>query len=136
MFQSQSPACKNALINSETFEATLKSSAIIEDIVPSEFDLASTLVGVAINRRYRITTLIGAGPTSCLYKGFDRYSELHVLVKVLHPHLVSSQESIAVFERETELISPLLYPGFKRIIDKHVLSTGQLYVVMECDKDT
>jgi serine/threonine-protein kinase len=99
------------------------------------FVSSSTLVGVAINKRYRITELVGTGETSCLYKGFDRFSEKKVLIKVLHKHLTSSEKSIACFECEANEISPLTYPGIKCIMEKNVLCSGQPYVVMERDEE-
>lgn len=95
-------------------------------------DQSSSLIGVALDGRYRITELVGAGGTSCLYKGFDRYRNLPVAVKVLHRHLITSKQSRQCFEEEARSGSLLSYPDVVRIIDQRVLSTGQPYVVMEC----
>jgi len=111
-------------------------STIINHFLNDQTDASTastnTLVGVAINKRYRVTELVGAGETSCLYKGFDRYSDRKVLIKILHRHLVSSRKSLDLFEREAQEITPATYPAIKSVLEKHMLCTGQPYVVMEC----
>ncbi len=95
---------------------------------------ANSLIGVALDKKYRITELIGAGGTSCLYKGFDRFTDTPVVVKVLHRHLVASKKIRQRFEKEAKTASLLSYPNIVGIIDKNVMPSGQPYFVMECAK--
>ncbi len=94
----------------------------------------SSLIGIALDSRYRITELVGAGTTSCLYKGFDRFSNVSVIVKILHRHLTSSRKSLLLFAQEAEAAKTVTYPGVVGVIDENIAPTGQPYIVWECSK--
>jgi serine/threonine-protein kinase len=103
-----------------------------EERTDKAFDRSAALVGVALDGRYRVTELVGAGETSCLYNGFDRFRNIPVAIKVLHRHLVTRAGFIDRFDDEASSPDVLgSYPSVTRIIEQRVLSTGQPYVVME-----
>ncbi len=85
--------------------STLPMISEITGQVPEErtdkaFDRSAALVGVALDGRYRVTELVGAGETSCLYNGFDRFRNIPVAIKVLHRHLVTRAGFIDRFDDE------------------------------------
>ncbi|MGH9363698.1 MAG: protein kinase domain-containing protein [Thermoanaerobaculia bacterium] len=79
---------------------------------------------------YEILSPIGAGGMGEVYKARDTRLEREVAVKVLSPHLSSSEEMRQRFEREAKSISQLSHPHICALYDvgSH---EGTEYLVME-----
>ena len=89
------------------------------------------LVGETLDDRYKILDLIGKGKSGFVYKAEQTKFNRPVAVKVLHDHLLGSQESVKRFQREAEAISKLRHGSLLEIIDFGFTQDKQPYMVTE-----
>lgn len=89
------------------------------------------LIGTVLNERYVITSEIGRGGMSIVYKGIQQPMDRTVAIKMLQAQLVSDQISIKRFQQEAQAASHLQHPNVITIYDYGVVATGQPYLVMD-----
>lgn len=89
------------------------------------------LVGETLDDRYKLLDLIGKGKSGFVYKAEQTKFNRPVAVKVLHEHLLGSQESVKRFQREAEAISKLRHDSLLEIIDFGFTQSKQPYMVTE-----
>ena len=95
-------------------------------VTPSRFEAATVL-----NGRYQITRLLGRGGMGEVYLAMDSRINRNVAVKVLHPDLVSSKESLRRFAVEAQAVSALNHPHIVTIYDLETTEDGTLFIVAE-----
>lgn len=93
--------------------------------------MPDNLMGTTVADRYQILELVGAGGWSKVFKAKQLGLNRLVAVKVMHAHLVNSQENMARFQREAEAASKLAHPAIAGVFDFGVLKDGRPYMVME-----
>jgi hypothetical protein len=76
--------------------------------------LASSLIGLALNERFRVEEKVGEELLGSLYLATDEHPDHHgrkVMVKVLHPHLTGNEEKFARFAREITATDMVRHPN-------------------------
>ncbi len=89
------------------------------------------LIGRTIGGAYVVLDLIGVGGMGRVYRAEQRMLGRTVAIKVIHPHLLSDEQSLARFYTEARAASRLNHPNSVSIIDFGRTDDGILYLVME-----
>jgi serine/threonine protein kinase len=89
------------------------------------------LLGVVIAERYKISSIIGIGGWSVVYKAFDNILSRPIAIKALHSHLCVDQTKLQRFQREAESASKLSHENIAVIYDLGELSAGRPFISME-----
>ena len=88
------------------------------------------LVGLVVDKRYRIVSRIARGGMATVYRAQDERLDRPVAFKVMHPHLAESQDFVARFRREARSAARIVHPGVVRVYDQGIVH-GQGFLVME-----
>ena len=75
------------------------------------------LMGRTIGGSYVILDLVGVGGMGRVYRAEQRMLGRTVAIKVIHPHLLSDEQSVARFYNEARAASRLNHPNSVSIID-------------------
>ncbi len=95
------------------------------------------LLGVVVEGRYKIESVIGQGSAGTVYKAIQELIGREVAIKVLHDYLVSDQEFIKRFTQEAKASSRLSHPNIITIYDFGVIPKGgRPYIAMDLLKGT
>lgn len=95
------------------------------------------LLGLVVEGRYRIESVIGQGSAGTVYKAIQELIRREVAIKVLHDYLVSDEEFIKRFRQEAKASSRLSHPNIITIYDFGVLpKTGRPYIAMDLLRGT
>ena len=78
-----------------------------------------------------VLDLVGVGGMGRVYRAEQRMLGRTVAIKVVHPHLLSDEQSVARFYNEAKAASRLNHPNSVSIIDFGRTDDGILYLVME-----
>ena len=89
------------------------------------------LIGRVIGDAYVVLELVGVGGMGRVYRAEQRALARSVAIKVIHPHLLSDETSVARFYTEARAASSLNHPNSVGIIDFGRTDDGILYLVME-----
>lgn len=89
------------------------------------------LLGVKIDSRYEVKSLIATGGWSSVYLGQDLSLNRPVAIKLLHTSLAGNAEDIKRFKQEAVAISALTQPNIITIFDCGYLPDGQPYMITE-----
>lgn len=92
--------------------------------------LADPLVGMVIDERYRIVSLLARGGMATVYTGYDTRLERPVAIKVMHPHLAQSADYVQRFRREARAAARIIHPSVVSVFDQGIVG-GSGYLVME-----
>jgi len=88
------------------------------------------IVGEQIDK-YQVLSRIGEGGMATVYLGRHVTLGRQVAVKILHPHLSSSEKNRRRFEREARAIEHLHHPNILRIFDFSGHTVERCYIVTE-----
>lgn len=80
--------------------------------------------------RYQVVSLLGAGASGVVYRGFDPQLKRPVALKLLRPEVHGSQEQSARMLREAQAMARLSHPHVVAVYDVG-LHDGTVYLVME-----
>ena len=89
------------------------------------------LLGMVVADRYDVSSIIGIGGWSVVYKAYDKTLERPIAIKALHAHLCVDQTKLLRFKREAESASKLNHPNIAVIYDCGDLWPGRPYISME-----
>lgn len=89
------------------------------------------LVGQTLPGGYLVLDLLSVGGMGRVYRAEQRALGRTVAVKVIHPHLLSDENSIVRFMTEARAASQLNHPNSVSVIDFGKTEDGQPYLVME-----
>ena len=90
------------------------------------------LLGMLVEERYRIESLIGQGSAGAVYKARQELIGRDVAVKVLHDYLVSDDEFVKRFKQEARAASRLSHPNIISIYDFGLIPLGRRpYIAMD-----
>jgi serine/threonine protein kinase len=92
---------------------------------------ATAEIGSIIDKRYRITGVLGTGGMGSVYRGEHIKLRRPVAVKMLHAHFSQTSEASKRFEREAFAAGRLDHPNCVTVSDFGELDDGTLYLVME-----
>lgn len=94
-------------------------------------DNGDQLVGQTLPGGYQVLDLLSVGGMGRVYRAEQRALRRTVAVKVIHPHLLSDENSIVRFMTEARAASQLNHPNSVSVIDFGKTEDGQPYLVME-----
>lgn len=89
------------------------------------------LIGMLIQDRYRIESLVAKGSMGVIYKATQEAIGRTVAIKVMHGYLVNDEESMKRYHKEAKAASRLNHPNITAVYDFGVLASGQPYIVMD-----
>lgn len=89
------------------------------------------LIGMMIQDRYRIESLVAKGSMGVIYKASQQAIGRTVAIKVMHGYLVNDEESMKRYQKEAKAASRLNHPNITTVYDFGVLASGQPYIVMD-----
>lgn len=87
--------------------------------------------GDTLNDRYEIVRLLGRGGMGEVYLANDKRMNRRVALKVLHPDLVSSKESLRRFALEAQAASALNHPHIMTVYEFDTCEDDSLVIVAE-----
>ncbi len=90
-----------------------------------------SLIGRAIEGKYRIRGRVGAGGMGTVYRAHRILIGDEVAIKILHAEHVSQPQAVERFRREAQAAARLKHPNAVLIYDFGVTSDGLVYLVME-----
>ncbi|MBN1337182.1 MAG: protein kinase [Deltaproteobacteria bacterium] len=94
------------------------------------FSTGSPLIGTVLDK-YEILQKVGEGGMATVYRARHITLGREVAVKVLHPHLSSSQRNRQRFAREARAIEHLDHPNILRIYDYSGVDSEACFIVTE-----
>lgn len=86
--------------------------------------------GTVLAGRYRVIQRIGQGGAGSVYRADNLELGNEVAVKVLDTSRCT-EESIARFLREAEVLARIAHPGAVRVLDRGRTDEGTLWIAME-----
>ncbi len=90
------------------------------------------LLGLLVEDRYRIQSLIGQGSAGSVYRARQELIGRDVAIKVLHDYLVSDEEFVKRFKQEAKAASRLNHPNIITIYDFGIIPLGRRpYIAMD-----
>lgn len=91
---------------------------------------AGDVAGIQAGARYRLVRELGRGATGVVYLARDAELERDVAVKLLHPHLASSEraDQLARFFHEARVMASLRHPNVVAVLD---IDEASRRIVME-----
>ncbi|MEZ4402152.1 MAG: serine/threonine-protein kinase [Kofleriaceae bacterium] len=92
---------------------------------------AEALVGQELDGRYRIDALLGAGGMGAVFRGWHRFMDTPVAIKVLRPHLARDPHAAQRFVREARGTLKVASEHAVKVLDFAVTDGGLLYMVLE-----
>ena len=92
---------------------------------------ADPLVGRIVGGTYLLQEVVGVGGMGRVYKAEQSTLGRTVAVKVIHPHLLGDEQTVARFYQEARASSRLNHPNSVSIIDFGRTDDGILYLAME-----
>jgi serine/threonine protein kinase len=84
-----------------------------------------------IVEKYEVLEKVGEGGMATVYRGRHTTLDRTVAVKVLHPHLSSSEKNRTRFAREARAIEALTHPNILKIFDYSGPGSEQCFIVTE-----
>ena len=97
----------------------------------AESQTRDPLIGRTIGGAYVVLELVGVGGMGRVYRAEQSMLGRTVAIKVVHPHLLGDEQSVARFYTEARTASRLNHPNSVGIIDFGRTEDGILYLVME-----
>jgi serine/threonine protein kinase/tetratricopeptide (TPR) repeat protein len=94
-------------------------------------EASDPLIGRTVGGRYLLQEVVGVGGMGRVYKAEQSTLGRTVAVKVIHPHLLSDEQTVARFYQEARASSRLNHPNSVSIIDFGRTDDGILYLAME-----
>ncbi|MFB9778025.1 Stk1 family PASTA domain-containing Ser/Thr kinase [Brevibacterium otitidis] len=92
--------------------------------------LHDPLLGVVLNERYRVDSVVARGGMAMVYRGTDLRLDREVALKVMHQHLLDDETFVERFRREAIHAARLSHPNLIAVHDQG--SDGQaVYLVMD-----
>ncbi|MGB5813517.1 MAG: protein kinase [Polyangiales bacterium] len=92
---------------------------------------ADPLIGRLVGGTYLLQEVVGVGGMGRVYKAEQSTLGRTVAVKVIHPHLLGDEQTVARFYQEARASSRLNHPNSVSIIDFGRTDDGILYLAME-----
>jgi serine/threonine protein kinase, bacterial len=94
------------------------------------YQQSDPLVGIVLDGRYRVDTMIATGGMSAVYRGLDLRLDRPVACKVMDSRYAGDQQFLTRFQREARAVARLKDPGLVAVYDQGI--DGQHpFLVME-----
>ena len=123
-------SCGAALSSPDQRE--VETAAMTSEVTAEGKQLKSDpLIGISIDGRYRIDSLIGKGGMGAVYRSTRLLIGDEVAIKILHTGQVVDPHAAERFRREAQAAARLKHPNAVNIYDFGVSSDGLQYLVMD-----
>jgi eukaryotic-like serine/threonine-protein kinase len=93
-------------------------------------DLNEQRVGLVLNGKWRLDTLLGVGGMAAVYAASHRNGN-RVAVKILHPHCAIIENIRSRFQREGYVANKVEHPGAVRVLDDDTTEDGTPFLIMD-----
>jgi len=126
--------CNNcgATLNSFSASAEAETAAMTSEVTAeARKSKSDPLIGLSIDGRYRIDSVIGRGGMGTVYRATRLLIGDEVAIKVLHTGHVTDSHAAERFRREARAAARLKHPNAVSIYDFGVSSGGLQYLVMD-----
>jgi serine/threonine-protein kinase len=94
------------------------------------YQQSDPLVGVVLDGRYRVDTMIATGGMSAVYRGLDIRLDRPVALKIMDSRYAGDQQFLTRFQREARAVARLKDPGLVAVYDQGIDSQHP-FLVME-----
>lgn len=94
------------------------------------YQQSDPLVGIVLDGRYRVDTLIATGGMSAVYRGLDLRLDRPVACKIMDSRYAGDQQFLTRFQREARAVARLKDPGLVAVYDQG-LDSQHPFLVME-----
>jgi serine/threonine protein kinase, bacterial len=94
------------------------------------FGQSDPLVGIVLDGRYRVDTMIATGGMSAVYRGLDLRLDRPVALKIMDSRYAGDQQFLTRFQREARAVARLKDPGLVAVYDQG-LEGQHPFLVME-----
>ena len=94
------------------------------------YQQSDPLVGIVLDGRYRVDTLIATGGMSAVYRGLDLRLDRPVALKIMESRYAGDQQFLTRFQREARAVARLKDPGLVAVYDQG-LDSQHPFLVME-----
>lgn len=90
------------------------------------------LIGKVFAEKYQVTSVLGLGGMSIVYKALHKLMDRNVAIKMLHKNLKEDVDSLERFRLEARAASLLSHQNIIAVYDFGVTPDGEPYFVMDC----
>ncbi len=118
--------CGAAARSDDRFCASCGSSLVLDDSCGNSDPLIGRTIG-----SYVVQQIVGVGGMGRVYRAEQTTLGRTVAIKVIHPHLLGDEQTVARFYTEARAASRLNHPNSVGIIDFGRTDDGILYLAME-----
>ncbi len=87
--------------------------------------------GTVVAGKFTLKRIIASGGTATVFEAWDMLIERPVALKLLHPHLVQEQTSVARFRREAQATARVKHPNVVSVLEMGIRRDGAFYMVQE-----
>jgi serine/threonine protein kinase len=87
--------------------------------------------GAILLGKYRVDEVLGTGGMGRVVRAWHHYLNQPVAIKILHPHMAASAETVSRFLREAQANVMLRSEHIARVLDVGTLADGVPFMVME-----
>jgi serine/threonine protein kinase, bacterial len=94
------------------------------------YQQSDPLVGIVLDGRYRVDTMIATGGMSAVYRGLDLRLDRPVALKIMDSRYAGDQQFLTRFQREARAVARLKDPGLVAVYDQG-LDSQHPFLVME-----
>lgn len=92
---------------------------------------ANERIGTEIGGRYRLTRLLGEGAFGAVFEAEHTVTGRAVALKLLHGHLVQSQQIGQRFLLEAQAMAKIRHPGIVQVLDAGYEPDGTIFLALE-----
>lgn len=88
-------------------------------------------IGTIVDEKYQVTTLLGVGGYSNVYRANDMQQRRSVALKILHSHLAQKADTAARFNLEAKAAIQIVHPNVAKVYETGCTENGQPFIAME-----
>ncbi|MDR3615145.1 MAG: serine/threonine-protein kinase [Candidatus Obscuribacterales bacterium] len=89
------------------------------------------LIGTTIAERYKVSSFLGRGGMSTVYRAEHLSTKKIVALKIMHSHLLADSNAVRRFQQEATAASRLTHPNAIQVHDLGVTENGMPFLTMD-----
>jgi len=91
----------------------------------------SERIGTTVAGRYEIRRLLGEGGFSSVFEAVHSVTGREVALKLLHPHLTTTEQITERFLMEARAMARIRHDGIVQVLDAGTDPDGTVYIALE-----